>query len=136
MIGWLRRNAVIGAYQVMVGVMVVAALTAAVGWLKGLGFVSAVVFGLAIVFVLTLCANMISLIILRHESSFNSGQSQSAKIACPYEFAHEIADLQRREIRQWIKLTGIEFTNIDLFRSTPRLEFAFHLHNQSLYEIT
>ena len=77
----------------------------------------------------------------KRDSSTALQRQQSAvqaesRFVCPYEWVHEIAQAQAREIRQWIKLQRTLFADVDLFRQRPYLEVRFVVYNASLYRVS
>lgn len=61
--------------------------------------------------------------------------SESALVECPAKWAHEIVDTQDRELLSRIKLEGLEFRRIELYREKPFIEFSFRILNQSIYTV-
>src|SRR6266481_1492114 len=88
---WLAQNTLQGAYQVLVGLAVIAALTASVSFMKGLWLPWAIVLGCGVALFLSVVANFVSLIIVRHQ------RHASIENAQPLELKKLSTETQRPE---------------------------------------
>jgi len=88
---WLAQNTLQGAYQVLVGLAVIAAVTASVSFMKGLWLPWAIVLGCGVALFLAVVANFVSLIIVRHQRHASIENTQ------PVELKQLPTDTQRPE---------------------------------------
>ncbi|HEV8589852.1 MAG TPA: hypothetical protein VGQ72_13340 [Pyrinomonadaceae bacterium] len=130
---WIGTNTAAGAYQALVGLVLIAAGTAILKWLTGLPLHWAIVLGLGAVFVAAMTANIISLIIARHSPA----RPASAIPECPDKWLHDIAVEQAKAIQNYVDI-DCQISSHRLIGGDENLyiDFLFSLDSRCVFKLT